>query len=292
MNQFSIKDVEALTGIKQHTLRIWEQRYNFIKPKRTNTNIRFYDDDDLKLLLNISLLNKNGFKISKIAKLSNNEIEEIILEFGNQSDNKLYQLHTLTGCMLNLDEYNFEQIIRNNFTMHGVAKTMTDLIFPFLNHIGVLWMSGAVNPAFEHFITNMIRSKLIVATDMLGYHKLSKHNGKKYLLFLPSGETHEIGLLFANYYFRSLGHHTMYLGQNLPANELQVIIQTYKPDYIFTSVTIPLTPKKMKTFLDALMSETIKVPVMLTGRILNELELPLPKHFHKIFSIDDLKPFC
>lgn len=282
--------MEALTGIKPHTLRIWEQRYDFLKPKRTQTNIRYYDDQDLKSLLNVALLNKNGIKISKIARLSQNEIDQIILEFSNNKDDHYYQIHSLIGCMLRLDEFCFEQIIRNNFTMHGVTDTMTNLIFPFLDHIGVLWMSGAVNPAFEHFITNMIRSKLIVATDRLGYHNNNKPEKKKYLLFLPSGESHEIGLLFANYYFRSQGHHTMYLGQNLPVEDLQIIVRTYKPDYIFTSVTTALNPKKIKNFFDVL-SHDLQLPVLITGRIITQHKVNMPANFNIITAASDLEPF-
>ena len=261
MNQFSIKDVEALTGIKPHTLRIWEQRYDLLKPKRTATNIRYYDDADLKSLLNISLLNTHGIKISKIAKLSQKEIDEIILEFSTNKEDYSFQVHALIGYMLSLDDARFEQVLRNNFTTHGVVKTMEELIWPFLAHIGVLWLSGAVNPAYEHLITNIICAKLIVATDQLGYNRKTNLPQKKYLLFLPEGETHDIGLLFANYYFRSVGHHTLFLGQNLPVEELDVICKTYQPDYIFTSITAALNPKKLKQFFETLSSSAFHWPV-------------------------------
>lgn len=291
MNQFSIKDVEALTGVKPHTLRVWELRYDFLKPKRTSTNIRYYDDDDLKSLLNVSLLNNHGYKISKIAKLTQKEIDEIILELSANKDDHSFQVHTLISCMLRLDEVTFEQVLRNNFAMCGVVKTMEDLIWPFLSHIGLLWMSGAINPAFEHFITNMIRSKLIVETDRLGYYNTIKPGCKKYLLFLPEGEIHEIGLLFANFYFRSQGHHTMYLGQNLPAQELELISQTYKPDYIFTSITTALNPKKMNRFFSALSSKSFLLPVLITGRIAIDIKMKMPKNFHLIKSVKDLDAF-
>lgn len=291
MNQFSIKDVEALTGIKPHTLRIWEQRYDLLKPKRTLTNIRYYDDADLKSLLNISLLNAHGIKISKIAKLSQKEIDEIILEFSANKEDHSYQVHALIGYMLSLDDAMFEQVLNNNFTMHGVVKTMEELIWPFLSHIGVLWMSGAVNPAYEHFITNIICSKLIVATDQLGYNRKTNLAQKKYLLFLPEGETHDIGLLFANYYFRSVGHHTLFLGQNLPVEELDIICQTYKPDYIFTSITAALNPKKLKQFFETLSAPDFKWPVLFTGRVANETNIIMPENFTVIKKTTDLEPF-
>lgn len=291
MNQFTIKDVEALTGVKPHTLRVWELRYDFLKPKRTLTNIRYYDDEDLKMLLNVSLLNNHGYKISKISKLTQKEIDEIILELSADKDDHSFQVHTLTGCMLRLDEITFEQVLRNNFAMNGVVKTMEELIWPFLSHIGMLWLSGAVNPAFEHFITNMIRSKLIVETDRLGYFNTNKPGSKKYLLFLPEGEIHEIGLLFANYYFRSKGHHTMYLGQNLPAEEIEIICGTYKPDYIFTAITTALNPKKMNHFLEVLSTKNFHLPVLVTGRIAIDMKVKIPKNFHVIKAVKDLDAF-
>lgn len=291
MNQFSIKEVEALTGIKPHTLRIWEQRYDLLKPKRTATNIRYYDDVDLKSLLNISLLNNHGIKISKIAKLSQKEIDEIILEFSSNKEDHSFQVHALIGYMLSLDDAMFEQILQNNFTMHGIVKTMEELIWPFLSHIGILWLSGAVNPAYEHFITNIISSKLIVATDQLGYNRKTNLPQKKYLLFLPEGETHEIGLLFANFYFRSVGHHTLFLGQNLPVEELDIICKTYQPDFIFTSITAALNPKKLKQFFETLSSADFKWPVLFTGRVANDPNIKMPKNFHVIQKTSDLDSF-
>lgn len=290
MDQFSIKDVEALTGIKSHTLRIWEQRYDLLKPKRTATNIRFYNANDLKLLLNIALLNNHGIKISKIAKLTQREIDETILKFSSNKEDHSFQVQTLIGCMLGLDEVMFEQILRNNFTVHGIVKTMEELIWPFLSHIGTLWLSGSINPAYEHFISNIIVAKLIVATDQLGYNRKTNIHNKKYLLFLPDGESHEIGLLFANYYFKSLGHQTLYLGQNLPVEELAVICKTYEPDYIFTSITSALPPKKLNVFFKVLSSAEI-CPILLTGNLISNPAIKMPLHFHKVKSVKDLEPF-
>lgn len=291
MSEFTIKDVEALTGIKPHTLRIWEQRYNFLKPKRTHTNIRYYDDNDLKILLNAALLNQNGFKISKIAKLTQQEIEQIILEFTAEKADKCFQMQGLIKCMLQLDECNFEQIISSNFTMNGVAHTMMNLIFPFLDHLGALCMSGSVSPAFEHYITTMLRCKLIVATERLGYNGNPKIEKKKYLLFLPECECHEIGLLFANYYIREGGHATVYLGQNLPLHDMHAICKTYNPHYIFTSVTTAMTEKKLWNFFDGLLNISGIIPVLITGRIATQSKTGLPEKFNVIRSTEDLDFF-
>lgn len=285
MSRFSIKDIESLTGVKAHTLRIWEQRYDFLKPKRTDTNIRYFDDEDLKTLLNVSLLNKNGVKISKIAKLTPEEIDELILEITAESNDISLQMHQLIKCMLQLDEMAFEQLLRNHISVYGITKTMTDLIFPFMNHIGVMWMSGSVNPAYEHFITNLIRSKLILASDALGYKNMNGY-GKRFLLFLPKDEHHEIGLLFANYLIRSAGHHTMYLGQDLPCEDLYPVIETYKPDYIFTSLTTALNPKFLKKFIEFVAS--VNFPVLLAGRTLLSTGVQLPSNVIYINSTQDL----
>lgn len=286
MSKFSIKEIEALTGVKAHTLRIWEQRYHFFKPGRTDTNIRYYDDEDLKKLLNVALLNKNGYKISKIAKLNHKQIDDLILEISAEKDDHSLQIHQMIQAMLQLDEVMFEQLLRNNISLYGVAHTITQLIFPFLNHLGVMWMSGSVNPAYEHFISNLIRNKLIVATDQIGYRN-QVGGSRKFLLFLPKDEHHELGLLFANYIIRSHGHHSMYLGQDLPLEDLQPVIQVYKPDYIFTSITTALNPKFLRKFL-AFVAEVNK-PVLLTGKTLLSTDIELPGTVVAINSLDDFE---
>ena len=293
MKQFSIKDIETLTGIKSHTIRIWEQRYSNISPQRTSTNIRYYNDDDLKLLLNVSLLNKRGVKISKIAKLSGSEMETIIMDYHDGSEDNSLQMHKMIVCMLHLDEVGFEKIISSAITMIGLERSVTELIFPFLHQVGVMWQSGSVNPAYEHFVTNLIRTKLIVATDAIGYLNYNKleNPGQKILLFLPAKETHELGLLFANYIFRSKGHHTMYLGADLPDSDVVSVLNTYNPDKIFTSVTTSLHLKTLRRVIDKLSLPDIKIPILISGGILKDHRIELPKNFHKIEKLNDLTPF-
>ena len=165
MSDYSIRDLEQLSGIKAHTLRIWEQRYSIINPKRTETNIRTYDDQDLKLVLNIALLKDYDYKISEIAKMS---IEQINQEVVAISDKKLSypdQIHALTISMIDLDEERFEKIMSTNILQSGFENTMINIIYPFLGRIGTLWVTGSIGPAQEHFITNLIRQKVIVAID-------------------------------------------------------------------------------------------------------------------------------
>ncbi|MFY7911452.1 MAG: MerR family transcriptional regulator, partial [Emticicia sp.] len=163
MSNYSIKDLEQLSGIKAHTLRIWEQRYNIINPKRTDTNIRTYDDNDLKLVLNIALLKDHDYKISEIAKLSLEELSKEVLAISDKQLNYPDQIHALTIAMIDIDEERFEKIMSTNILQFGFENTMINIIYPFLSRIGTLWVTGSIGPAQEHFITNLIRQKIIVA---------------------------------------------------------------------------------------------------------------------------------
>src|SRR4028119_2082894 len=164
MSVYSIKDLEHLSGIKAHTLRIWEQRYNIIRPKRTDTNIRYYDDTDLKLVLNISLLKEHGFKISEIARMTMEDMSQEVLSLTDKNLRYSDQIQALTLSMIDLDEERFEKIMSTNALQVGFEQTMINIVYPFLIKIGVLWQTGAISPAQEHFISNLIRQKLTVPT--------------------------------------------------------------------------------------------------------------------------------
>ncbi len=233
MSTYSIKDLEQLSGIKAHTLRMWEQRYNLMLPKRTDTNIRFYDDEDLKLILNVSLLNDNGYKISKIASMSEEEMRGEVLKLTERSLTYDDQIHSLTLAMIDFDEDRFEKIISTNTLKLGFENTMVNIIYPFLSKIGVLWQTGSINPAQEHFISSLIRQKIIVAID--GQYVDKKANSVKYMLFLPEGELHEMTLLFSYFLIKSRGNRVIYLGQSMPANDLEEAYKVHRPEYILTS---------------------------------------------------------
>jgi MerR family transcriptional regulator, light-induced transcriptional regulator len=285
MNHFSIKDIEKLTGIKSHTLRIWEQRYGIPQPKRTATNIRYYDDEDLKLLLNVSLLNRQGHKISRITSMPKEELEKLVYSYSQDTQDTTVQLETLMAAMFNLDEAAFERILSSHLLKFGIEKTMIDLFFPFLKRIGVLWQTGQVNPAFEHFMSNLIRQKLIVAID--GQVISVKESAKKFILFLPENETHEIGLLFANYIIRARGHKTVYLGQNLPYTDLDVIVNYYKCDYIITVLTSSPTKTSVHTFINNLAERFKKQTILLTGfQVLEAGNRNAPRNVKFVESFD------
>ena len=263
MQRFSIRDIENLTGIKAHTLRIWEQRYDLLRPKRTATNIRYYDDNDLKLLLNVSLLNKEGERISKIAQLSQDEINELVMDYASRNDEPDVHIQALISATLNLDESSFDRVFASNVKRTGLPRTMGEVIFPFLQKLGQLWMSGTVHPAYEHFISNIIRKKLILAADDKP-QKIQKRS-MKFLLFLPEGELHELGLLFANYLVKSRGHQSIFIGQGTPLDELEKIYLKFKPDYLFSSITMGRLPKPIREFSALLLEKFPGARLILTG---------------------------
>lgn len=253
-----------LTGIKAHTLRIWEQRYNLPQPKRTATNIRYYDDEDLKLLLNVSMLNQHGHKISEITRFSEQEIRDLAISYSVHSDRHSVHLQSMMASMINLDELAFEKVLSTCILQSGLERTIFEVVFPLMSMLGAMWVTGTVNPAYEHFISSLVRQKLIVAIDGQDFqHSASQ---KKFLLFLPEGEHHELGLLFGNFLIRSAGHHSMYLGQNLPVGDLRMIADKYRPDYVLTSLTTGFPQVVADGFVKELQEIFPKSTLLLTGR--------------------------
>ncbi|HHP7241685.1 MAG TPA: MerR family transcriptional regulator [Cyclobacteriaceae bacterium] len=289
MSTFSIKDLEHLSGIKAHTIRIWEQRYSLIEPKRTPTNIRYYDDYDLKLILNVSLLKDNGFKISKIANMSAGEMQREVIKLTENNLRFPEQIHALTISMVDLDEDRFEKIISTNILKLGFEKTMLNIIYPFLSKIGILWQTGAINPAQEHFITNLIRQKLIVSID--GQFVSIKNKSKKYMLFLPEGELHELSLLFANYIIKSRQNHAYYLGQSLPLKDLEEVYKIHKPDFLLTIITTSPGQDYIQTYLNNLAEQFPQSKILLSGYQVVGQDLQLPENMTIFNRIDELIQF-
>jgi len=274
MNKFTIKDLENLSGIKAHTIRIWEQRYNFLKPQRTATNIRYYSNDELKTLLNISLLNKYGYKISHINRMSNEELRQKLVTLSGTQAQQERIINELIQHMIDLEIENFEQILDQHIVARGVEKTITQLIFPFLERIGVLWLTDHINPAQEHLITNVIRQKLIVGIDNTRTAFISR---TKVLLFLPESEHHELGLLFLQYLFKSRGIQTIYLGANVPLSDLEYVVQLKKPDYVYTHLTTVMKEFNFEKFLNHLKNRFSSVPILISGLLSQTYEKKAPQ---------------
>jgi DNA-binding transcriptional MerR regulator len=285
---YSIKDLEQLSGIKAHTIRIWEVRYGLLKPSRTDTNIRYYDDEQLKRLLNISFLIKNGLKVSKISSMDSKELHDNLASFydGQENDQSTDdKINNLVVAMIELNEDLFETVFSSAVHHLGFENAVTKVVYPFLDKVGMLWTMGNIQPAQEHFISNLIRQKIIVAIDK---QSISKKPISKFLLFLPEGEMHEIGLLLANYMIRKKGNQTIYLGQNVPLEDVLQVCDSYAPDYIFTYITTPRIEDDLKSFFDKLANSVKKGKVLVSGHI-PEVTFKLPARVKRITSIKDLK---
>lgn len=260
---YSIKDLEKLTGIKAHTIRIWEQRYKIVVPKRTRTNIRYYDDQDLKSLLNIALLNKNGIKISKISKMTESNIAIEVAKLSEVNFENSTQLDALTISMIEMDEYKFDKIITINIEQLGFERTMLEIINPFLEKLSILWLTGSINPAQEHFISCLIRQKIIASIDKIPF--TTRKDAPKYLVFLPEGEINELSLLFFTYLIRERYNKVIYLGQNIPFMDLQAIYQVHKPEFVCTMISGGFSKEPVQSYVDKLAFHFPDSQILLSG---------------------------
>jgi DNA-binding transcriptional MerR regulator len=280
-NQYSIKDLERISGIKAHTIRIWEKRYNIVEPERTGSNIRYYCDSDLKRILNISVLINNGLKISKIARLSDREINQKIMDLNSiQSPGQGLQIESLIVSMIDMDEIKFEQVLNNSIINMGFEDTLFKVIYPLLNKIGILWQIGTITPSHEHFISNLVRQKLFSAIDNLALERMNGY--KTFLLVLPQWELHDIGLLVYNYLIRKKGHKTVFLGQGVPLDDVVTIKEHTKPDVIITSFSSPAGKDEILGYLRELVGHFKDKPIYVAGIQMDDINNGLPPGTKKI----------
>jgi len=274
---YSIKDIEHLSGIKAHTIRMWEKRYSILEPRRTETNIRYYNDEDLKKLLNISVLNRYGYKISKIADLPNERLNRETLQVTQSANNENGQIESLLIAMVDFDEIKFDKVFNNAVLSFGFEDTMVKIIYPFFEKIGILWQTGNINPAQEHFVSNLIRQKLIVAIDNLAEYPNPK--AKNFVLFLPDGEWHELGLLFYTYFIKKSGHHVIYLGSSLPLDDAIDLEKFIHVDFLVTSIKSTLTNPAYNQYLKSISKAFSSKTIFLMGVIREKLDLTPPENF-------------
>jgi DNA-binding transcriptional MerR regulator len=280
MGTYSIKELEQLSGIKAHTIRIWEKRHNLIKPLRTNSNIRFYSDEDLKKIINVSLLNTNGLKISSIARMSDEELSQKVLEFGESKNQSRIYIDQLVTSMIDLDEDKFEEILLTLEQKYGFEAAVTETIYPFLDKIGLLWQTGNITPAHEHFISNLIRQKIIVAIASLPSTSKSTIRA---VLFLPENELHEIGLLFYHYIARKCGFKTYYLGQSVPHNDLKIVYAIHRPHLLITSLTSNPSPDAINKYMELLSTDFHASKILASGAVLRRSSFRFPSNL-KFFN--------
>jgi DNA-binding transcriptional MerR regulator len=277
MNAFTIKDLENLSGIKAHTIRIWEQRYNFLKPQRTETNIRLYSNEELRKLLNIALLNKYGFKISHIDRMNADEINDKILSLASVEAQQERIVNELIGNMVYLNLEAFEAVLDNYILAKGIEKSITQIIFTFLERIGILWLTNHINPSKEHLVTNIIRQKLIVVIESTHSHLPLN---KTALLFLPEGEYHELGLLFMYYLLKSRGVKIYYLGANIPCKDMAYVVHLKHPDFLYTHLTSVNNHFNLEKMLLQLNNEMPDVPELISGQLVQQYKKKVPKNIY------------
>lgn len=263
MKRFSISDIEILTGIKAHTIRIWEQRYTFLTSKRSETNIRFYDSEDLRLFLNIATLNQNGYKISKISKMDLAEINTIVDDLKGVNFNSGAQVQMLANATLQLDGREFDEVLSGCVKEMGFKNAMDEVIFPFLSKIKFMWQVGIITIAHERFATHLICNKIIVVTSKLP--TIKSPTGERYLLFLPYGEAHETGLLFIKYLLKENGQQILYLGADVPLVNLIETILVYEPQYAVSVLTQTRTVAEINTLVNRITQSLPDLSIILAG---------------------------
>ncbi|MBC2845922.1 MerR family transcriptional regulator [Winogradskyella flava] len=290
-NQFSIKDLENLTGIKAHTIRIWEKRYNLLQPKRTDTNIRYYDLANFQKLLNVSYLNNNGYKISKIATIEEHKIPLLVREIAAENNMESHAINAFKLSMLNFDQALFYNTYESLLREKAFDEIFYDIFIPLLTEIGLLWQTDTITPAHEHFLTSLIRQKILINTEKVQSKQINKSK-KTFVLYLPENEIHELGLMFINHQLVSKGYQSIFLGFSVPIESL-VDLKNYYDELIYVSYfTVKPEKAEIEKYIEnfnKLMLEGTNTKLWILGQMLNSLDLDkLPKGITPFKSIQAL----
>lgn len=289
MGIYQIKEIEHLSGIKAHTLRIWEKRYNIVEPTRTESNIRYYTDNDLKRILNISILNKNGYKISKIADLTDDKLNNELLTLTADPENLNAQIGILIKAMIDFDKQAFDEIFSQSLKHKGFQETILKLIYPFFKRVGILWISENIDPAQEHFISNIVRQKIIVAIDDLPEKK--KNKSERFVLFLPEGQWHELGLLISSYLIKKNGHNSVYLGSSLPIESVVKMKDSFSFKYIITTISLLKSEKDIQQEFVSLASKFPDKIIFIGGNRNESSYQDLPQNIILMDSLDEFNHY-
>lgn len=248
-NSFSIKNLENISGIKAHTIRIWEKRYNLLYPERTDTNIRRYSLDSLRKLLNITLLYNHGFKISKIANLPEEEVPIIVREIALKSNSEQVSVNAFKLSMVNFDTVLFDATFDELISKNEFSFIYIHIFIPLMNELGILWQTGAISPSHEHFITNLIKQKIHIQTEIIQRSDMPIFNTSKFVLFLPENEIHELSILFINYFILSKGHKTIFLGQSITTESLKTLLSFSTSLHFVSYLTVEPNKEEINDFL-------------------------------------------
>ena len=255
-NVFSIKDLENLSGIKAHTIRIWEKRYNVLEPMRTETNIRLYDSVNLQKLLNITLLHNHGYKISKISQLPNDKIPELVNEIISDKSVKHHAISAFKMAMMNFDQMLFLSTYDKLLSEKSFSEIFADILIPFIVETGFLWQTSTISVAHEHFISYLIKQKLLINTEKLQYQKPQKKD-KVFILFLPQNEIHQLGLMYLNYEILLKGYKSVYLGENVPIESLKDVKRYFDNIIYLCYMTVEPNTSEVNEYLDEINSEIL-----------------------------------
>jgi len=286
MENYSIKDLEKLSGIKAHTIRVWERRYLILDQHRTKTNRRRYGDSELRRIINISILHRSGFKISEIVKLTNSEIEGKVLFLSNDTFNSDNQIGALITAMLSQNEKAINELLIKSIMNRGIEDTFENIIFPFLRRIGVMWQTGSADIGSEHFITSIFRQKLISSIDLLP--GILNKGSRRVILFLPENEFHEIGLLFFNYLLRKSGHETLYLGQSTPLWSVVELNNKWNADIILTGLMSGFNNISPDTMISQLHKSFPNQKVLVSGALADKSVIFNYPNIYKVRSANDI----
>jgi len=287
---FSIKNLENITGIKAHTLRIWEKRYNLLHPERTDTNIRRYSLESLKKLLNITLLYNQGFKISKIAQLDENEIPILVRDIALKYSSEQISINALKLAMVNFDTVLFDVTFEELKRQYEFGFIFINIFMPLMRELGILWQTGAISPSHEHFITNLVKQKIHTQTELAQRDQTTQQNDKIFVLYLPENEIHELGILFLNYHILSKGYKTIFLGQSLPTESLETLF-TFSTELNFvTYLTVEPNKNEIMDYLSDFHQRILKESdskLLIFGPLQVEIDLSkMPDKIELFRSID------
>jgi len=284
---YSISDLEKLSGVKAHTIRIWEKRYNLLAPKRTPSNIRYYIEKDLKRLLNIALLNRNGLKISKIAKMDADQVRSAVLELSQEAPKDAEVLSdTLTLAMLEMDEDKFNAVVQRNISEIGFKRTMVEVIFPFLNRLGILWMTGSISPVQENYVAGLIKQKIFVAIEELE----TPATKASFMIFLPESERQELSMLFIHYILKEAGHRVINLGAQVSIDDLKVAYDIQQPRYLLTMIN-ETGPVSIHEYVEQLSLHFRESTILLTGIQIARRQLQSKRNYQVFNDLSELVLF-
>ena len=288
---YSIKDIEKLTGVKAHTIRIWEKRYSIVIPKRTKTNIRYYDEDDLKNVMNIALLNNNGYKISSIAKLSIDERQTIAAKLNNVDSKFENNIDAIMYSVLRLDEHNINLILNQHIHQEGLTQTMDDLVNPLLEKMGMMWIAGSISEVHERFVTNLLKNVIIGQINACDDNP-NNVDQTKIILYLPEGQSHELSILYLHYMLKAKGNEVLMFGMNYSLESLQETVKLVKADRVITLINEKLQRSSVQAYItrlsDILGDETIAV---LTGYEVLANQINSPSNICIVKSMQELLHF-